>query len=270
MPTIFMQFRFVSAVSKARSIVALLLAACSASAAAGTDELDDAAARLQYAFYTADVRGLQDVLTTIESLEIDAPAGAKDYQLAYGQWKLAQLYADKDSQRTPVPHASSLAGKAAEQCVKHARAAIEQDARNAEAYALEAVCSGMPQGFFRLVGSNGGGCEKSKSLKTAAELAPSDPRVQLIQAMCTSAKPGKAGDHVAKWSQVVAVFEAAPPSAPGKPDWGHVEALTLLGESYLQRGDAVAARNAIERALVLAPDYRQAQRVLEAAASRPR
>src|SRR5690242_19870278 len=211
-----MQFRFVSASSIARSLLALLLAACLASAA-GVDELDDAASRLQYAFYTADVRGLQDVLSSIQSLEIDAPASAKEYQLAYGQWKLAQLYSDLGSQRSPIPHAGSLAGKAAEQCVKHAHTAIRQDARNAEAYALDAVCSGMPQGFFRLVGSSGGGCDKSKSLKTALELAPNDPRVQLIQAMCTSTKSGKVADNVTKWSAVVSAFESAPPSAPGKP-----------------------------------------------------
>jgi Tfp pilus assembly protein PilF len=49
-----------------------------------------------------------------------------------------------------------------------------------------------------------------------------------------------------------------------------VEALTTLGETYLQRGDPVAARDALERALVLAPDYRQAQQLLQAAATRPR
>ena len=40
---------------------------------------------------------------------------------------------------------------------------------------------------------------------------------------------------VDRWRVVVASFEAAPPSRPGKPDWGHAEALTMLGEAYLQR-----------------------------------
>ena len=44
----------------------------------------------------------------------------------------------------------------------------------------------------------------------------------------------------------------------------------MLGESYLQRGDPVAARDALERALVLAPDYRQAHKLLQTAATRPR
>ena len=56
----------------------------------------------------------------------------------------------------------------------------------------------------------------------------------------------------------------------GKPDWGHAEALTLLGGSYLTSGDPVAARDALERALVIAPDYREAQELLQTAAARPR
>jgi tetratricopeptide (TPR) repeat protein len=256
--------------STVRLILALMFVSPNVATAASVDELDDAAARLQYAFYSADLRGLQDVLALIQGLEIATPPGAKDYQLAYGHWKLAQLYADPSSQNSPVPHANSLAGKAADRCVKHARIAMEQDARMAEAYALEAVCSGMPQGFLRLPGLSGGNCEKSKSLRTARELAPTDPRVQLVDALCSSNKLDKSSNTVPKWLALVASFEAAPPSGPGKPDWGHVEALTLLGESYLQRGETVPARDALERALVLAPDYRQAQRLLEVAAARPR
>jgi Tfp pilus assembly protein PilF len=106
-------------------------------------------------------------------------------------------------------------------------------------------------------------------LRTAAGLAPENPRVKLVQAICASAKdPDPAATD--RWRAVVASFEAAPPSRPGKPDWGHVEALTMLGETYLQRGDPVAARDALERALVLAPDYRQAQQLLQTAAARPR
>src|SRR4051812_12122052 len=104
-----MQFRFLSAPARFRPVLALTLIACGASIAAGIDELDDAAARLQYAFYSADLRGLQNVLDLIQAEEIDAPSGAKEYQLAYGEWKLAQLYADPNSQSSPIAHASSLA-----------------------------------------------------------------------------------------------------------------------------------------------------------------
>jgi Tfp pilus assembly protein PilF len=42
-----------------------------------------------------------------------------------------------------------------------------------------------------------------------------------------------------------------------------------LGQSYLKRGEMVAARDVLERALVIAPDYRQAQKLLQTAANRP-
>jgi len=106
-------------------------------------------------------------------------------------------------------------------------------------------------------------------MRTALSVSPDNPRVKLIEALCAS---GRSPDPAAtdRWRSVVESFEAAPPSAPGRPDWGHVEALTMLGETYLQRGDPVAARDALERALVLAPDYRQARQLLQAAAARPR
>ncbi|MBC7983677.1 MAG: hypothetical protein H7Y02_07485, partial [Candidatus Obscuribacterales bacterium] len=55
-------------------------------------------------------------------------------------------------------------------------------------------------------------------------------------------------------SDVVAAFDALPPSEPGAPDWGHAEALAYLGQAALARGNRIAARNSLERALVLAPD----------------
>jgi len=43
----------------------------------------------------------------------------------------------------------------------------------------------------------------------------------------------------------------------------------LLGHIYLERGEALAARDLLEHALAIAPDYRKAQDLL-GALSRPR
>lgn len=234
-------------------------------------EIDDAAARIQYAFYTGDARAIEEVLTLVDGFEVESGlAAAKSYQLAYGNWKLAQLYIEPQtegrSRAANANQAKSLASKAAQTCAGHAKAAIAQDPRMSDVYAIEAICEG-----FSTSPRSGGlmPCARSKSLKTALTLEPDNPRVRLIEALCIT---GIAADPASldRWRAVVASFEAAPPSRPGKPDWGHVEALTLLGESCLQRGDTVAARDALERALVLAPDYRQAQTLLQVAATRPR
>jgi tetratricopeptide (TPR) repeat protein len=229
-------------------------------------ELDDAAARMQYAFYTGDSQGIETVLKSLEQFQVaDSLAASKAYQLAYGNWKLSQLYLQPLSAERPRPNGKSLAAKAAQACVRQARNAVEKDAALAEALAIEAACEGHSP-----TARNGStGCANSKPLRTAAGLAPNNPRVKLVQAICAPTTPADPA-ATERWRGVVASFEAAPPSRPGKPDWGHVEALTMLGETYLQRGDPVAARDALERALVLAPDYRQAQQLLQAAATRPR
>lgn len=234
-------------------------------------EIDDAAARIQYAFYTGDARAIEEVLTLLEGFEVESGlTAAQSYQLAYGNWKLAQLYMEPQTEGRPRSSnsnaAKSLASKAAQACVRYAKAAIVHDPRMGEVYAIDAVCDGFSTSPRSSGGS--GACARSKSLKTALSLDANNPRIRLIEALCATevtADPA-ASD---RWRAVVASFEAAPPSRPGKPDWGHVEALTLLGESCLRRGDTIAARDALERALVLAPDYRQAQTLLQAAATRP-
>lgn len=249
-----------------RLLLPLLLAVAAPASAESTAEFDDAVARMQFAFYTGDTRSLEDMLTVIDGFEVDAAlAAARSYQLAYGNWKLAQLYAEPQGERAR-PATKSSANKAAKACVQQARATIALDARIAEIYAMEAACDN----FSPEAGKNGSSaCLRSKSMRTAMTLGAENPRVHFINALCA---PAAEGDPAAvdRWRAVVAKFEAAPPSQPGKPDWGHAEALALLGQSYLQRGEMVAARDVLERALVLAPDYRQAQKLLQAAANRPR
>ncbi|MFC4307487.1 hypothetical protein ACFPN2_00195 [Steroidobacter flavus] len=243
-----------------RLLLPLLLAVSASASAGSTAEFDDLVARLQFAFFTGDSRALEETLTELGNFDVEPSLAAiKSYQLAYGDWKLAQLLGER-------AQAKSSASKAAKLCVQHARDAITKDPRMAEIYAIEAACDTYQPGSPKQ-GSTA--CTRSKSMRTALTLGAENPRVLFINALCS---PDAEGDPAAieRWRAVVAKFEAAPPSQPGKPDWGHAEALTLLGESYLKRGEMVAARDVLERALVLAPDYRQAQKLLQTAANRPR
>jgi hypothetical protein len=222
---------------------------------ADTTDLDDAAARLQYAFYTEDVRGIEDVLALLPGVKAAEP-GMTQYYSAYGNWKLSQLYA-------ALPANDKAVGKAAQDCERQARAAIAADSRMAEAYAIQAICSATTAML------SGGDCSRSKSLHSALELDPRNPRIRLIELLCTKDGANSAAELL-KLRGLVAAFESAAPSRPGKPDWGHAETLVMLAQSYLQHGDSVAARDTVERALVLAPDYRKAQALLQAAATRPK
>lgn len=231
-----------------------------------TSELDDAAARSQYAFYIADTRGLEEVVGLIERLEVPTTlVPMKEYYAAYASWKLAQLYADETVRSAGESGMRGQAGKAAQNCVRHIDSALKRDPRMSEAHAINAICSALAPGLALT------GCARSKALRTALELEPDNPRIRLIEMLCSSEKDSaSSAEQIEKLRALVTAFESAPPSKPGKPDWGQAEALVLLGQSYLQRGDPLAARDAIERALVIAPDYRKAQELLQAAATRPK
>ena len=243
------------------------LMASPATWADAVSELDDAAARIQYAFHTADVRGVEDALNIVQKLQLPASIGVmKDYFTAYGQWKLAELHTDEAASGKRA--ARGAASKAAAACVRAAEVTEKSDARFAEAFAMEAICSVMASRTPDVLAA---GCARHKALRTAKELAPTNPRVLLIEAQC-SADSDKSGSSapIDRLRQVVEAFESAPPSRPGLPDWGQAEALLMLGQAHLQRGDSVAARDFIERALVIAPDYRKARDALETSAARPR
>jgi Tetratricopeptide repeat len=253
---------------RSRSVyLALFIAAASvvATHADAISDLDDAAARMQYAFYTSNPRGIEDALAIVQRIELPASRkGANEYYTAYGYWKLAALHADEIAAGRKVPR--SEVTKAANACVKAAEAAITKDSTMTEAQAIEAVCAGLasraPEGA--------GGCARHKGLRTARELEPNNPRIQLIELQCTLGSEKNPAVARERLMAVVKTFESLPPASPGRPDWGQPEALLMLGQAQLKQGDTVAARDSLERALVLAPDYHKARSELEPAASRPR
>lgn len=198
----------------------------------------------------------------VAELELDGRfAASRTYLLSHGHWKLAQLH----SQRGHTSTTLAAAGSSARSCVEYAKAAIQQDARMAEAHALQAICEDKPNTFVALSSLERGSCERHRALRTALSLAPQNPRVQLIEAMCM--RPLGPAQEVERWRGIVASFDAAPRPQSGVVDWGHAEALTLLAEAQLRSGARVAARDAAEKALVIAPDYESARAVLQAISS---
>jgi hypothetical protein len=230
-------------------------------------ELDDAAARMQYAFHTDDIRGVEEALSVVQKVALPTSLkGMKEYFTAYGQWKLAELHTAAALSGRREQRAA--AAKSATACVQSAQDATKIDATLAEAYAIEAICSAMTGRVAEAPASSH--CSKHRSLNIAQELAPNNPRVMLIQAQC-EAFPAKTNSaaSIERLRLVVQAFDGAKPSRAGQPDWGHAEALTMLGQAHLQQGDSVAARDVIERALVIAPDYNKARKMLQQPPARP-
>jgi len=58
------------------------------------------------------------------------------------------------------------------------------------------------------------------------------------------------------------LFEATSATSVEVPGWGHAEAYLEVGRQLEARGDVLGARNWIEKALIVAPDYKAAQRQL--------
>ena len=219
--------------------------------AQGRAELDDAAARAQYAFLTSDVRVLEEVLGEVSQMSFESPLESlKSYQLAYGYWKVAQLHAQRG------PSGRAAMSKAAKTCIEHAKIAVKQDSGSAEAYAVQAICEDKPHALQQL---GEGECERNRAMRTALSLAPKNPRVKLVAALC--ARPALGDAQLNRWREVVTAFDEAAKPTSAVADWGHAEALTLLAQAQLNAGQTVEARDAIERALVIAPDYDAAQTV---------
>ncbi|MBS0396914.1 MAG: hypothetical protein JSR54_20000, partial [Proteobacteria bacterium] len=64
-------------------------------------------------------------------------------------------------------------------------------------------------------------------------------------------------------------FGALSAGEPGEPSWGEAEAWLFVGRALELAGDALAARNAYERALLVAPEFAAARRCLATLRGQP-
>ena len=253
------------------SIGALALAGASAFAipvfAAGADWAD-VEGRVQYAYYTNDARSLTGILATLKPMveegEKESPEDLvmRSYFRALTQYRLAQVL---------VQTKKSAAKDAIDGCHDEANIGIgalpkvplgldETDANRkhrAELYALVTACtlagremSTMP--FF-------GGGRIGSRIEEAVKLEPKNPRVRLVEALAQFDRAGKDEKEkaaaLAKLRAVTQMFEAARAGESTTPEWGAAEAYAFLGRALFDMRDVVAAREALERSLLIAPDY---------------
>jgi Tetratricopeptide repeat len=107
------------------------------------------------------------------------------------------------------------------------------------------------------------GPRSSTQIHKALQLAPRNPRVLLLDAISDYQHgKGNAGQPCGKFKAVAAVFDAERADVDQVPGWGAAEAYTWLGRCYLDSGDGNSARDALERALLIAPEFGQARRLL--------
>ena len=109
-------------------------------------------------------------------------------------------------------------------------------------------------------------------LQAAQALEPSNPRVLLVAALLAylpgDAPQDKRGAAAAQFERAAGLYDNVTASEPGAPTWGAAEAWLFAGRTHEQRGELLGARNAYEKALLIAPDFARARRRLAALTSR--
>lgn len=230
---------------------------------AGTAGADEAAwrdfeGRIQYGYYTEDARALHNLVDTIASDE--SQDKLHGYYAALTEYRLAQLTA-----QGLAGAGGESAAQLAQRCVAGTDAALAVQADFAEAVALRAACLAMPL-------SGGGlhapfaGHRARKELDRALQLAPRNPRVLLVDAMSDYQLPPSFGGNkeraLPKLRRAVAAFDTERGAAEHLPGWGAAEAYLFLARDLLDHADPIGARDALERALLIAPQFTQARRLL--------
>jgi tetratricopeptide (TPR) repeat protein len=215
----------------------------------------DLQAQIVYAFQTEDANRLEDLIQGLRAqIKAEGSNASLHYDLAHAQYRLGLLYAQSHARDAQ----SSFAG-----CIDDLKAALEQDVKSAEILTLQAACY-LELAKQRKLESVILHSLALDRLTTALAVAPRNPRALYVAAMdgLERAKPGSAEQQraFAQLQLAAQIFEQSSATRDDAPGWGHAEAYLSLGRELESRHDLLNARNWIEKAQIVAPDYKAAQR----------
>jgi tetratricopeptide (TPR) repeat protein len=212
----------------------------------------DLESRIQYGYFTEDAHALRNVSESLGTG--DSQDRLKNYYVGLLAYRLS-LLVDK-----------SEVHKQAQQCVGALDQAVRIQSDFADALALQSACLGVLS--EKSSWHTPFGAPKSVAqLRKALQLAPKNPRVLLLDALADYGRAEAATRSCDKFKSTAAVFDAERVDVDQIPGWGAAEAYMWLGRCYLDRGDVVPARDALERALLIAPEFAQARRLLSSITS---
>jgi hypothetical protein len=257
-------------------IGALAMAGASSFVAAQPAPTDwaDVEGRIQYAYYTSDARALNGVLAALkpkaegEEKSKDDDASVRGYFLALTNYRLAQVLVDtKKSQAKDAIDECSDAIDASVAALPKVPIGLDETPvarkQRAEDYALATACTlaGREMSSISLLGGRVG-----SRYEDAVKLEPRNPRVRLVEALVQFDRAGKDAAQknaaIVKLRAVTQMFEVARAGESSIPEWGAAEAYAWLGRALYDQRDVVGAREALERALLIAPDYAFARKLM--------
>jgi len=238
---------------RALTFAALVVLLPSAGAADASNESAwlDVEGRIQYGYYTEDARSLDALVTQLSTGGTDD--SFRSYYAALADYRVALLSRDL-----------SRALAHAEACAATANRAVQAKKQFAEGLALESACLGRMARLSPLRSPLAASRSRSR-IEQAFRLAPRNPRVLLLDAVNAyeAAVNGVEKDSATgKLKRAVAALEAERQDVVHVPGWGLAEAYIYLARACLDNGDTVAARDALEHALLAAPEFAEARRLM--------
>jgi tetratricopeptide (TPR) repeat protein len=232
-----------------------MILALVAAAGVRAQEMDaaDLEGRIEYAYFTADANALRNLVSaTQNSLAKGGDSALAQYQRGHAQYRLGQVLQARNDPKAPEAFGA---------CVEALGKAIDADKEFAEAYALQSACytkQSELKAWKVVVDLPLGNSRLEKALK----LAPKNPRVALIDALNDQERPrGLGGDReraCSKFEKAARLFDASSDETQ-LPGWGAADAYFHVGICHGEAGDVLGARNALERALIIAPDFAAAR-----------
>ena len=230
-----------------------MAAATVASQANGTmpEQLKVLKTQIQEATYKENIQeiaSIRDALKDFLSVSAESEKQWGYYYAALANYRLASLQQDNISEKEK----DKLLGQSVDWLDK----AILHDKSFAEAYALKSsalglMIDGMWEGM-RL------GKEASRSMDKAYELAPDNPRVIMLDGIGKLYTPsmfgGGAQNALQKFKKAEKNLHEQ--SRDGPVNWGQAEIYGWLAEAYLELDEKIAAAEAIEQGLTIAPSFK--------------
>jgi len=218
--------------------------------------------RIESGYFQQDTASLVALAAAL-SPRADAAAGGKDgndeewrsYYAALTAYRLALLAKANEAQAWPF----------AQQCVDRLNRTLVLDTSSAEALALQSACLALQSSLDPWRSPFAAPLSLAR-IDKALKLAPDNPRVLLLGALAARDRPklfgGDAQQAFQLMQRAVSAFERQSGGGRDPPAWGAADALTDLAQDYLGLGDTLAARNVLERALLLAPHFAQARQLM--------
>lgn len=236
-----------------RCLLITILGFCASLAHADDAVLADLAGRIEYAFYAQNSRDLQTAVQGMSQLKEAESAVLRLSWLNYGRWKLAEVLT------TTQP---AQAEQIAEQCANENWPDKLQADTQAISLALRAACNELLaelRPLRRVLYHR----DRDRQIEQAVQLGGGVAQVMLVSAWL-ALRADDVNTAYARLRQGAMLYDEQEGSGRQRDDnWGQAELQYLLGKVDIQRRDMLAARNDLERALVIAGDYRDAAELLK-------